>query len=187
MALKIGVIGPTNVQKLTRLTRKPANFFLKRARQIGRILADIGAELWVNSDQGMLVGVIRGYREARGKKIVILWPRKSEPWPRDHAKHYVKYADFVRKEPNWFWTNYNVVALPDICVCVGLSAGTLSELAYIKWNYKLKRGRLKRLVVIKELLRDGKFPPEIEFDIKQILTYIGKTKDLAKALKRFSI
>ena len=186
MLIKIGVIGPTNLQKLTKITLKPINFFLERARKIGKILAESGTELWINSDKGMLVGVARGYKENNGKKLVILWPRKAEPWPNKHAKPYIKHADKIRREPNWFWTNYNVVALPDICLCVGLSAGTLSELAYIKWNYQLKKGRLKKLIAIKELLRGGKFPPEIEFDIKGILTYINEVEDLKKVLERFS-
>jgi len=35
-------------------------------------------------------------------------------------------------------------------------------------------------------LRGGKFPPEIEFDIKGILTYINEVEDLKKVLERFS-
>jgi len=32
--------------------------------------------------------------------------------------------------------------------------------------------------VIKELLRDGKLPLEIEADIKDIIQYVGKTENL---------
>jgi len=74
--------------------------------------------------------------------------------------------------------------MPDVCICAGLSAGTLSELAYIKWNYKLKRGKLKKLIAVKELLRDGKLPPEIEVDVKKILVYSKKVEELKKLLKR---
>ncbi|MDP3093804.1 MAG: hypothetical protein Q8N16_03500 [bacterium] len=184
--MKIGIIGPINLQKLSKLTLRPADFFVRKAKNIGKILAESGSELWVNSDKGMLAGVARAYRKNNGKKLVILWPRKAEPWPNDHASPYIKYADEIRKELNWFWTNYNVVALPDICICLGLSAGVLSELAYIKWNYQFKRGNLKKLVVIKELLRGGKLPPEIEFDIKGVVTYINKAEELGKVLESFS-
>ena len=186
MALKIGVIGPTNLQKLNKLTQKPVDFFLRKAKKIGKILAENGAELWVNSDKGMLVGVTRAYKKNNGQRLVVLYPGKGEPWPNKHAKPYIRYADEMRKERNWFWSNYNVVALPDICICVGLSAGTLSELAYIKWNHRLKRGSLKKLIVIKELLRGGRLPPEIEFDIKEILIYINKSEELRKVLENFS-
>ena len=185
MALKIGVIGPTNIQKLSRLTKKPAIYFLVRAEKIGKILAEIGCELWVNGDRGMAESIARSYKKNNGEKLVILFPVKAEPWPKKHAERYKKQADKLKEEPNWFWTNYNVVAIPDICICVGLSAGTLSELAYIKWDHQLKRGNLKRLIAIKELLRNRKLPPEIEVDIKKVLTYINKVEELKQILKKF--
>lgn len=186
MALKVGIIGPTNLQKLSQLTKKPTSFFLQKAEQIGELLAETGCELWVNSDKGMAENVARSYKKNNGKKLVILYPQKSEPWPKKHARPYKKNADFLRKEPNWFWSNYNVTALPEICICTGLSAGTLSELAYIKWNYQLKRGNLKKLIGVRELLRDKKLPAEIEVDIKKILTYINKTEELKPLLEKFS-
>lgn len=185
MMLKVGIIGPTNIPKLSKLTKKPVGFYLQKAREIGEILAEVGCELWVNSDKGMAVNIASAYKRNRGKKLVILYPAKGEPWPNKHARPYIKYADELRREPNWFWTNYNVTALPDVCICVGLSAGTLSELAYIKWNYRLKRGNLKKLIAIKELLRDKKLPLEIEVDVKKILVYLGKTEELKKILKKF--
>lgn len=184
MKLKVGIIGPTNIQKLTKLTKKPVSFFLQKAKEIGKILAETNCELWINSDKGMAINIARSYKKNNGKKLVILYPERSEPWPKKHASPYKKYADILRKEANWFWTNYNVVARPDICICVGLSAGTLSELAYIKWDYQLKRGNLKKLIAIKELLRDKKLPLEIEADVKKILVYINKTEELKKILKR---
>jgi len=186
MALKIGIIGPTNLRKLSKLTKKPVKFFISQAEKIGKLLAEAGWELWVNSDKGMAENIARSYKKNNGKKLVILYPGKAEPWPNKHARPYKKYADELRKEPNWFWTNYNVVAIPDLCICVGLSAGTLSELAYIKWNHQLKRGNLKKLIAIKELLRERKLPLEIEVDVRKILTYINKTEELKHFLEKFS-
>jgi hypothetical protein len=183
MSLKVGIIGPTNLRKLTQLTEKPMSFFLGKARQIGRILAESGCELWVNSDQGMLVAIAKSYKKNNGKRLVILSPARAEPWPNKHIVPYKKYADELRRELNWFWSNYNVIAIPDLCVCVGLSAGTLSELAYIKWNHQLKRGNLKKLIAIKELLRGGELPPEIEIDIKGKLIYLSRAEELKKIIK----
>jgi len=186
MTLKVGIIGPTNLQKLSRLTKKPIGFFFQKAKKIGKILAETGWELWLNSDKGMAEKIAKSYKKHEGKKLVILYPGKAEPWPNKHTTPYLKYADHLRKEPNWFWTNYNVTAIPDFCICVGLSAGTLSELAYIKWNHRLKRGNLKKLITIKELLRGGRLPPEIEEDVKGKLIYINKAEELKKILKKLS-
>lgn len=186
MILKVGLIGPTNIQKLSKLTRKPVGFFFQKTKEIGKILAEVGCELWINSDKGIAISVARFYKKNKGRKLVILYPGKSEPWPTKHTEPYKKYADELRKESDWFWTNYNVTAIPDICICVGLSAGTLSELAYIKWNYQLKRGNLKKIIAIKELLREKKLPPEIEVDIKKILIYINKVGELKQILEKYS-
>mgnify|MGYP001616960450 CR=1 FL=1 len=184
--LKVGIIGPTNIPKLSKLTKKPAGFYLQKAREIGEILAKIGCELWVNSDKGKAANIARAYKKSGGRKLVILYPAKGEPWPNEHTKPYKKNADEFRKEPDWFWTNYNVISLPDVCICTGLSAGTLSELAYIKWNYKFKRGKLKKLITVRELLRDKKLPPEIEVDVKKILVYFKKVEELKNFLEKFS-
>ena len=183
--IRVGIIGPTNIRKLSQLTERPIEFLLERSRTIGKILAEVNSELWVNSDQGMLIGVVRGYKESGGKKVVLLYPGKGEPWPKQHTTPYMRYADEPRKEENWFWSNYNVTALPDLCICVGRSAGTSSELAYIKWNHQFKRGNLKKLVAVRELLIDGVLPPEIEIDIKDIVQYVEKVEDLKDFLENF--
>ena len=166
------------MKKLSKLTGKSEEFFLKRAEMLGKILAEYQCELLVNSDGGMVSAVAKAYKDAGGNRLVILYPKKGEPWPNKHAKLYIRDADKLSKQPNWFWANYQVVTAPDICVCVGLSAGTLSELAYIKWNRQFHRGRLKHLVVIQELVRGKRIPPEIEVEIKDILVYLKKTREL---------
>jgi len=64
--LKVGVIGPTNIPKLSKLTKKPVVFYLQKAREIGEILAEIGSELWVNSDKGMAVNIAKAYKKKGG-------------------------------------------------------------------------------------------------------------------------
>ena len=186
MVGKVGIIGPTNMEKLSSLTGKSEEFLLKEAETVGKIVASYGYELWVNSDGGMVSAVARGYKGGGGKKLVILYPKKGEPWPNKHAKHHVQYADRVSEQRNWFWTNYQVVTTPDICICVGLSAGTLSELAYIKWNIQFHRGHLKKLMVIQELVRGKKIPPEIEVEVEDILLYVKDAKEVKSALAKFS-
>lgn len=186
MILKVGIIGPTNMKKLSLLTKKSEEFFLKRAEIVGTILASHGCELWVNSDGGMVSSVAKAYKKAGGKNLVMLYPQKGEPWPNKHAKPYIEHADKLRRQPNWFWANYQVVSAPDVCICVGLSAGTLSELAYIKWNIQFNRGKLKKLIVLQELVRGRRIPPEIEVEVKDILLYLKNTKDLKGAIAKLS-
>ena len=182
--LKVGIIGPTNMRKLTRLTGKPKSFFLKKAEELGRILAIHGCELWVNSDGGMPGTVALSYKKHKGKSLVVLYPRKSVPWPNKHTQPYRKVADRVSIQPNWFWANYEVVSAPALCICVGLSAGTLSELAYIKWNIQFQKGKLKDLVVIEELVRGKILPPEIGIEVRSMVTYLKKAENLDAFLEK---
>ena len=114
--------------------------------------------------------------------MVVLSPANPEPWPIEHTRPYAESADHLRKEPNWFLANYNVVSLPDLCLCVGLSAGTLSELAYVKWNHQFQCGNLRRIIAIRELLRGGQLPPEIEIDIADMVTYVDQSENLLEIL-----
>lgn len=187
MILKVGIIGPTNMKKLSKLTGKSEDFFLKRAEIVGEILALHGCEVWVNSDGGMISAVAKAYKKAGGKQLVMLYPKKGEPWPNKHAQPYIRSADKLSKQPNWFWANYQVVSIPDICICVGLSAGTLSELAYVKWNIQFNKGQLKQLIVLQDLVRSKRIPPEIEVEVKNILLYLKNTKELSDTLLNFSV
>ncbi|MDP2736127.1 MAG: hypothetical protein Q8P12_08090 [bacterium] len=182
MALKVGIIGPTNMKKLSKLTGKSEEFFLKKAELIGSILAQEGCEVWVNSDAGMVSAVALAYKKAGGQKLVMLYPEKGEPWSNTHAAPHLQNADEVSSQPNWFWANYQVVTAPDVCICVGLSAGTLSELAYIKWNRQFSCGNLKRLIALEELVRDKRIPAEIEVEIGDILLYLENIEELGPAL-----
>jgi len=183
MSLKVGVIGPTNLEKLSAITGKSADFYLERANKIGKILAETDCELWVNSDKGMIFNTGKSYKENNGKKLVVIYPHKPEPWPQEHAIPYKENADEVKKMSNWFLANYSVVTDTEVCICAGLSAGTLSELAYIKWNCQFKQGNLKKLIAVRELLRERKLPPEIELDVKDVLVYIEKVDDLKEILR----
>lgn len=172
--------------KLAHLTRKPLGFFLKKAEVIGCVLAQLDCELWVNSDGGMIKYVARSYHKYGGRRLVMLFPKKGEPWPNTHTKIHLEHADVLSPQKNWFWANYAVVTIPDVCICVGLSAGTLSELAYIKWNCQFSSGNMKRLVAVQELMRGGRLPLEIEVEVRHVLTYVKKAEGLSGVFKKLS-
>jgi hypothetical protein len=80
-SLKVGIIEPTNLVKLSTLTGKPQEFFIDRAAEIGKALAESRCELWVNSDGGMLAEVAQAYKRGGGSSLVVLSPANPEPWP----------------------------------------------------------------------------------------------------------
>lgn len=182
----VGVIGPTDLQKFCVLLEKPAEELLERAAQVGKALAEspVVDELWVNPDGGMIGAVAHAYKDFGGKRLVVLVPRRAIPWPLAHVRPYTRIADEVRRTATWFTANHEVVTMPHVCVCVGLSSGTLSELAYIKWDAQFSQGNLRRLIAIRELLRDGVMPPEIYPNIAHIVQFLERAEELRDALER---
>ena len=113
---------------------------------------------------------------------MVLVPGRADPWPNDHAWAYTRIADRVKKLKSWYRANHVVVSEVDVCVCVGLSAGTYTELGYAKWGEEFKRGTLKRLLVVQELIRGGKLPPEFSRKFGPVLRYIA-AEELPLALQ----
>lgn len=184
--MKVSVIGPTDLEKLSNRLGKPVEYLLERAALVGKILAEGGYELLVNGDKGMLDAVAESYRAHGGTRLTVLYPLKPYPWPLDHTEPYVRYADKIVRPPDWFSTNYEVVSEPCVCVCVGMSSGTLSEVAYINWDHEFHTGNLKVLIAVRELVRGGVFPLEIEPD-KDVLNYVETVEDLAQVLQELCL
>ncbi|MDO8633571.1 MAG: hypothetical protein Q8O97_02935 [bacterium] len=207
---KVGVIGPTDLPLLARLIMEntrptPAEIEQEEARVrgraalIGRILAELGLELWVNSEtRGVPFEVAKSYKENRGPKLVALVAGGREPWPPAPAGGTESFADEVRVERDWFWANYVEVSRTDAVIAAGLSPGTFSEFGYIAWDLRLAEimdtpSSLKHLVVVKEFLQANRpeFPEErvlsllLEKPVAPILQYIDKVEELREILQLF--
>lgn len=186
--VKVGVIGPTDIQKLAEQVGRPQEFFRERAALIGRMLADLKYELWVNAEaRGMPFIVAEAYRATGGKRLVVLTPQSDEPWPRVSAEELLSLAWKEVPRVDWFQANYGVVSLPDVCICTGRSPGTLSELAYIAWNVRFAvEHKLRHLVAVRELLRDSSLPFEVEEAVPTLLRYVEDVQALATLLPTLS-
>ncbi|MDP4007190.1 MAG: hypothetical protein Q8P55_01155 [bacterium] len=180
--MRIGVIGPTDMRQLAQFLGRSQEVLAERGALVGQILAGLGEELWVNADGGMLYAVAQSYKEHGGKKLVMLLPRRGQLWSIEHAKPFAQIADELRRPSSWIAANLEVVSTPELCVCVGLSAGTMSELSYIRWNIELGGGNLKTLVAVRELLRGGEVPPEYKSVLAPVLRYVQAVEGLREVL-----
>lgn len=160
---------------------------ISKAARVGEEIAKAGHELWVNPDGGMLAAVAEAYKAAGGRRHVVLFPSDQDPWPNEQVQPYRNTADDVQERPDWFHTNYAVVSEVDVCVCVGLSAGTFTELGYVKWDEEFHRGHLRRLVVVRELVRGGSLPPEYSAKFRDILRYVNTVEELPPVLREEAV
>ena len=181
ITMKVSLLGPTNMKKFSILLGREMKYINSISEKLGETLAEKKADLVVvfNYD-GMLKLVGDSYMK-KGGKIEMLYTENDYDW---ETKPYMKNLTIAGKKvktPSWHDMLLKLVSDSDIILCAGLSAGGLAELAYMKWNHQDGKGRVKKLIGIKELLRGGKFPEEIAFDIKDITTVVS-IKDLPKAL-----
>ena len=183
----VGVIGPTDMSLQAQLVNSSQKVLAERGALVGRILAEAGEEVWMNADGGMLEVVAESYKQHGGKKLVMLLPsEESDDWPIQHAEPYAELADELRRPRNWRDANLEVVSEPEVCVCVGLSAGTMSELSYIRWNIELReKSNLKVLIAVRELLRGRELPPEYESVLAPVLRYVQTVEELRPVLKEY--
>jgi hypothetical protein len=188
--MRVGLIGPTDKGMQAQFIGHSIPFLEERGALVGTILAEMGKELWVNADGGMLFEVAKSYKEHGGIKLVMLLPsEESDDWPIEHARPFATLGDEVRRPFNWAAANREVVTIPEIVVCVGFSSGTSSELALasIRWNIKLLQDdpdSARPLIAIRELLRGRQLIPEHEYVLFKALQYVDTVEELRPVLKR---
>lgn len=181
----VGIIGPTDLRKFSFLLGKPLEFLVERAVRVGEILAENGCKLLANSEDGSMVfEVACAYKKHGGTEFILVTPRRPTPWPLAETNASRAVADSIEEFQDWYRANHAVVSRPTIVVCVGLSAGTLSELAYIKWDDQFQRGSLQKLVIIRELMREEELLPELAINIAPLVEYIGVVEELDQVLKK---
>ncbi|OHA70536.1 MAG: hypothetical protein A3D64_01605 [Candidatus Wildermuthbacteria bacterium RIFCSPHIGHO2_02_FULL_49_9] len=183
----VGVIGPTDISQLAQFLGRSQEILVERGALVGQILAETGKELLVTADGGMLQAVAESYKDHGGEKLVMLLPLPGDLWSIEHAEPYAVIADEVRRPADWIRANLEVVSTPELCVCVGLSAGTMAELSYIRWNIELGGGNLQTLIAIRELLRGGEVPPEYKSALAPVLRYTQAVEGLREVLKEYQL
>jgi hypothetical protein len=132
----IGVIGPTNVARVAEAAGLDPAGILDAAVGAGRQVAEAGSRLLVVPDRGVALAALTGYREAGGIEAVGLVPDSGvcEPAARGALATNASRCDRLVRECSWYEQHHRIGVLSDALVCVGLSCGTLAEIAWTKWT-----------------------------------------------------
>ena len=180
--MKISLLGPTNLLKFSVLLGKPISEIESSAKDIGHILGRTPHGLRAFFNYAGLLKLIGDAYKQEGGKLEMLYTDNDYDWETLPYQKHLAEANVLIKKSSWHDMLLSLVSDAEIVLCAGLSAGVFAELGYIKWNYQEKKGKLKMLIGIKELLREGQFPPEIGYDLKKIIQVIS-IKDLAQTLQ----
>ena len=151
----VGMIGPTNIARVSRASKIDASLYEHYAFQAGRLVAEANAAITLVPDRGVALHAMQGYQAAGGPWSIALAPDggPSEPVASSNCEQNAGQCHETLRGFTWHHQHAQICELSDLLVCVGLSCGTLTEIAWTKWVGK------PRVLVMRETA--SFLPPEI--------------------------
>lgn len=134
--MKIGLIGPTNLDLMSEVSNIDKNLYIRSAQILGEIIAKLGHDLVIVPDRGVAVEGLKSYRIHEGNKVIAIWPQKGETSYQLQTikiKDNIDCCDEVITELSWHEQHSFICQISDLMVCCGISCGTISEIAWSKW------------------------------------------------------
>ncbi|RLG17373.1 hypothetical protein DRN63_03000 [Nanoarchaeota archaeon] len=189
--------------------------FEKEIDNIARILAEQNYEIVLVPDRGVSFEVAKKYKKYGGKKVVGLVPLSDKDFGVDHLKPYMEakmggkriFDEFI-DTGNWYKQDLIHCILGDVVLVLGYSLGSLGELVYGLYLYKVFVGNKPEVKIPREKIhpqvRAGKTVPysvivyepfvkghlnyEIEGYIKKLgarVYYVKNLEELEEILREF--
>jgi len=177
--MKATIIGSGDITKISRFASISEKEVKQLVNDVGVLLAKKGVELIILPSRGIPYEIAKVYKENHGKKIIGLVPKSDTRYGINHIKQYLDIADEQIDIGNWYTLNGEIAAAGNICICIGLSPGVMTEIAMLKYHYKYLNSKTK--VVIFENTISQKLQKEIEEDLKDT-HYIKSIKELEQFL-----
>lgn len=134
--MRVAVIGPTNIARVGGAAGIEPRVYIDTAASVGRMLAVAGAGLIVVPDRGVAVAAMDAYLEHGGLKLTGICPSSgvSEAAAAVSVVAHRDRCHEVVDDCSWYEQHHRIGVLSDRMVCVGLSCGTIAELAWTKWT-----------------------------------------------------
>jgi hypothetical protein len=134
--MRVAVIGPTNVARVGGAAGIRPTAYIRTASAVGRLLAAARAGLIVVPDRGVAIAAMDAYLAYGGPRLTGLCPSSgaSEPAAAVAVRENRDRCHEVVDDLSWNEQHHRIGVLADRMVCVGLSCGTLAELAWTKWT-----------------------------------------------------
>jgi predicted Rossmann-fold nucleotide-binding protein len=131
----VGLIGPTNLVRIARASGVPAELYQECAFEAGAAIARHNAILAVVPDRGVALDGFRGYTGAHGPWSIGLVPDggPSDSVATSNCRRGGEECDEIIDGFTWHHQHAALCQLSDLMICVGLSCGTIAEIAWTKW------------------------------------------------------
>ena len=161
--MKIGIIGPSEIDKFCKATNLSKEYYLNQISPIGNLLAKTKHEIVIVPDKRSISYHIANiYKENCGDKIIGIIPMDDHEFGIENIDENI--VDEIINCVTWRNQAPSFVQNCDILLSFGFGCGTVTEIMSTK-HWKLK------VYIIEEFIT-SKLPKEIERDIE--LIYIKK-------------
>jgi hypothetical protein len=185
----------------------------KHTKDIANALVEADAEIVLLPDRGFCLEVAKKYKEIGGKKVIGLVPKSDKKYGITHLKKYMElkinneflFDEFINSG-DWYSANQTHCLFGENILMLGTSTGTLGELCFGYYVYKLFLGhkveveidmkkhhaefvagsRIPLDTIIYAPLIIEKLPVEIEKYVEKFGTKIIYVKNFRELKKIFS-
>lgn len=131
----VGIVGPTSVELIERQVGLSTGTLERAATEIGAFLAEQSLGMVCVPVKGVPLWALEAYKRAGGMNSFALWPSFSEQpeSSKQTSRGNPELADRMRDDLTWGEEPFELAKASDCLVAIGLSCGTMIEVAVTKW------------------------------------------------------
>lgn len=132
---RAGIVGPTNVPLIEEKVGLPAGTLERAAREVGAFLAEQSLAMVCVPVRGVPLWALESYKLAGGTDSLALWPQLTDQPEGSTAttQGNPDLADRLKDDLTWGEEPFELAKSCDCLVAIGLSCGTMVEMAATKW------------------------------------------------------
>jgi len=123
----------------------------------------------------------KAYKEAGGHKVTGIVPLLDKKFGVEHIREFIGILDETVDVKTWYEADGEIASFGDLCICIGLSPGSLVEICMMKYHAKFLDKKIP--LIIFENTFSGKLPEEIKEQLYE-LTYVQRMDELADVVKK---
>jgi predicted Rossmann-fold nucleotide-binding protein len=133
--MRVGIIGPTDVDVTSRAAGLDAAVCKRTAVGAGEGLAQRGDTVVLVPDRGVALLAAQAYRAAGGPNLIGIIPHggTSAQAATTCCENHRDLCHETVEDLSWNAQHERICQLADVLVCIGMSCGTIAEIAWTKW------------------------------------------------------
>jgi len=155
--MRLSLIGPGDVNYHSKLLGIEKDKWMQELKEIAKVLADAKVEIVLLPDRGVCFEVAKFYKSFNGLRVIGTIPSSDKDFGIAHLKPYIeatidgkKVFDQFIDTKDWYKQDLTCSLYGDAILLLGLTLGSLGELSYAYYLYKLFIGEKPEVKTIKQ-------------------------------------